>query len=65
MYYDRHTSRFVRLLALYMKMVIMLSISSIVSDRSSISAILITISMGEVAMVIIKIMKAELAGGFV
>jgi hypothetical protein len=62
-YYDPVTSRFVRCLTLYMKLIVMFAFSSISFKKiETISWILFTVFMGEFCLIFIKMIKAELGG---
>lgn len=63
LYYDAQASRPVRLLTLYMKLIVMLNISSFAYSMTPLALLFFTIFLGEFAMAFVKIMKAELSGG--
>ena len=63
-FYDIQYSRPVRLLTLFMKLIVMLNISSLALYLTPLALIFITIFLGEFSVAFIKVLKAELAGGF-
>jgi hypothetical protein len=57
------STRFVRFLTLYLKMIAMMCASSYLLGTSTPVFIILTIVSGEILLFFIKIMKAELSGG--